>query len=404
MIASAGHCGPTVVYLLAEYPVLSQTFVRNEIEGLRARGVNVRVLTFKTGSVRLDASNSQAQELEQPGVLPLLCNLLWWVGHHPVRLARVLRRSIIVRGLGLKLFLRLLPPLRTMAEDRSVVAVHSHFGWAAAAPTAYAAALLDTRASITLHADDIYTPAYDVGRVLNHFDHLVTVCEFNVKVIRSLLSSNVPISVIPCGVDVPEPPSPALTERTILSVGRLVPKKGFHLLIEAMAHVVEVLPNCRLQIIGDGELREGLERKASALIDSGHIEFLGAMTNDAVLEKLDHCAVFCLACTVDDEGRSDALPVVIREAMARARPVVSTDVAGIPETLTGVGWVVPRDEPGLLAEALLAALLNQERAHEMGAAARQRTMQQYTLDHTVTGMLRVFGLDVDDRKSGPCGS
>jgi len=129
----------------------------------------------------------------------------------------------------------------------------------------------------------------------------------------------------------------------ILSVGRLVAFKGFDYLIEACQQLRQRSVQFRCEIIGDGPLRESLQQRIDDLRLDSLVILRGALPQDRVLEKLQRCNVFALASTVDDAGASDIFPTVILEAMASARPVVSTIVAGIPEAVVDkeTGLLVP---------------------------------------------------------------
>ncbi len=135
----------------------------------------------------------------------------------------------------------------------------------------------------------------------------------------------------------------------ILSVGRLVAFKGFEYLIEACEQMRQRSVKFRCEIIGDGPLRESLQEQIDELRlrSSRHVD--GRLPQEDVFEKLQRCDIFALASTIDDRGASDIFPTVILEAMASARPVVSTDVAGIPEAVVDkeTGLLVPAGESGL---------------------------------------------------------
>src|SRR6476469_822650 len=119
----------------------------------------------------------------------------------------------------------------------------------------------------------------------------------------------------------------------ILSVGRLVAFKGFEYLIEACEQLRQRSIQFHCEIIGDGPLRENLRNQIADLRLIDRITLAGALPQDCVLEKLRDCDIFALASTTDEKGASDIFPTVILEAMASARPVVSTTLAGIPESV-----------------------------------------------------------------------
>jgi glycosyltransferase involved in cell wall biosynthesis len=178
----------------------------------------------------------------------------------------------------------------------------------------------------------------------------------------------------------------------ILSVGRLVAFKGFDYLIEACEQLRQRSVQFRCEIIGDGPLRESLQQRIDDLRLDSLVILRGALPQDRVLEKLQRCNVFALASTVDDAGASDIFPTVILEAMASARPVVSTTVAGIPEAVVDkeTGLLVPPGESGLFAEALEILCRDAELRARYGGAGRNRVEKHFQIETTVRPLLELF--------------
>src|SRR5439155_2675170 len=119
----------------------------------------------------------------------------------------------------------------------------------------------------------------------------------------------------------------------IISIGRLVAFKGFEHLIDACADLARRGLEFTCEIIGDGPLRDALQKKIDMLNLSARVNLLGSLSQEVVLEKLRSADIFALASVTDRQGASDVFPTVIIEAMAAARPVVSTRLAGIPESV-----------------------------------------------------------------------
>ena len=151
------------------------------------------------------------------------------------------------------------------------------------------------------------------------------------------------------------------------------------------------LPDFRAVIVGDGPLRAELEEQARQWGLSGSVRFEGAQPNARVRRYMTEARVFALACRYVADGDSDALPVVIREAMACGTPVISTTVAGIPETVApDTGWLAPPEDAAALAEVLIEALSDPTELERRGAAARQRVADHYTLERAANEMREVF--------------
>jgi glycosyltransferase involved in cell wall biosynthesis len=178
----------------------------------------------------------------------------------------------------------------------------------------------------------------------------------------------------------------------ILSVGRLVAFKGFEYLIEACEQIRQRNVPFRCEIIGDGPLHESLQQRIDDLRLGAVVTLLGALPQDRVIEKLQCCDIFALASTVDDAGASDVFPTVILEAMASARPVVSTTVAGIPEAVVNkeTGLLVPAGESGLFADALEILCRDSELGARYGSAGRARIEGNFQVETTVRPLLELF--------------
>jgi colanic acid/amylovoran biosynthesis glycosyltransferase len=387
------------IYVLFQYPVLSQTFVRNEIHGLRERGAVVDVLSVEPGdSDHVDADwAGPFRMLQTPRLGRAMLDHIWFALRRPTSYARYLVAVARLREYW-RLALRRLPTeARQRSNSVSAGVCHTHFAWDTASVAVYLARLLGIPVSVTLHANDIYLA--DTRRLrtrLRHFDRLVTVCNFNVGLLNGLGVSEVgdgDVDVVPCGVAVPAQLESEMRVITtdVISVGRLIEKKGFDTLIRSIALARTTRPDIRATIVGDGPERSTLERLVAELGLEPNVAFAGALTHQAALELIDGAKIFCLACQRDRSGDCDAVPVVIREAMARGIPVISTRVAGVPEVVDGeVGWLVDPRSPTALASAITAALKDDEERTARGRVGRQRVLHRWTIEAQATGILRAF--------------
>ena len=187
----------------------------------------------------------------------------------------------------------------------------------------------------------------------------------------------------------------------IVSVGRLVPFKGFENLIAACGLLRNKALDFRCEIIGDGPLREKLQSRIDQAGLHSHVILRGSLTQAQVFESLQRCDVFALASVVDEAGASDVFPTVIQEAMACARPVVSTRLAGIPETVIGgeTGFLVSPGDVAAFADALEKLLRSRDLRFQFGAAAKARIEKHFRIETTIEPLLALF--DQLQRKSSP---
>ena len=188
----------------------------------------------------------------------------------------------------------------------------------------------------------------------------------------------------------------------IVSVGRLVAFKGFDELIDACAELARHRIDFFCDIIGDGRLRETLQEKVKQLDLSSRVNLLGSLSQAAVLDKLQAADIFALASTTDTQGATDVFPTVILEAMASARPVVSTRLAGIPELVVDgqTGMLAPPGDFTALADALEQLMRDPELRLRFGHAGRARIEQHFRIEQTVAPLMQMLERSCSRRPAG----
>jgi len=212
-------------------------------------------------------------------------------------------------------------------------------------------------------------------------------------------------AVIPYGVDVESfSPSPSRARAwreklgvadgapLVLGVGRMVTKKGFHVLLEILPGLLEEFPKAHFCLGGEGDLLDAFRERTSAWADRVHLP--GIVLRDTLPDLYRAADIFVLPAVHDAQGNVDGLPNVILEAMASGLPVVASAISGIPQVIDdGVnGALVEEQNPEQLAEALRALLAAPERVRELGAASRERAVRDLTWA-TIAGRYRASYLD-----------
>lgn len=243
--------------------------------------------------------------------------------------------------------------------------LHAHFANDAAALARYIAALTGLPYRVTAHAYDLYQDPFLLGPNLAAAETIYTVSQVN----AAWLSLNAAsggwdasrVRVLHCGLDLDRFPfrdaPPVGTPARVLCVGRLVPKKGHAVLLDAAARLVADGVDLKVELAGDGPLAAPLAERAAALGLTERVAFLGAVAPEEVLERMRGADLVVLASRVAEDGDRDGLPVVLVEAMALGVPVVTTRVAGIPELVAAdAGRLVAPDDPAALADAIRASL------------------------------------------------
>lgn len=183
------------------------------------------------------------------------------------------------------------------------------------------------------------------------------------------------VSTLYTGVDTQKfhPGGKPISERRprVLFVGRLVEKKGCEYLIRAMDSVAKRVPDASLAIAGDGPLRGRLEELARR--SAATVSFLGVLSPDRVLAEMHEARVLCLPSVRASSGDAEGFGMVLLEAQAAGIPVISSALGGAEEGLIDevTGFRVPDGDVATLADRITLALLDDERATAMAAAARR---------------------------------
>src|SRR6266581_1072819 len=391
-------------YLYSRYPVISQTFCDAEMLELEQRGIELVI-----GSVYPPLTSLRHEYISRLNA-PI---------HYapPQEILRILERNAKTtrkwpRDLVEQHERRYGPMAKAEQRARNALYfaeffarsgvdhVHVHFANRAAHTAVFLKEISGIPFSVTAHGQDFM-------KDLGSDDLLREICdaaEFvaaETDYIRDLLRQRCPNSAAKIqrvynGIDLERFPAARSCNGNriprIVSVGRLVPFKGFDDLIDACAELARRRIDFVCDIVGDGPLRGSLEAKIKSLNLSSRINLLGSLSQRAVLEALQAADIFVLASMTDAEGASDVFPTVILEAMASARPVVSTRLAGIPELVVDgeTGVLVSPGEPTALTEALAQLVCDRELRLRYGRAGRTRIEQHFRVEDTVAPLLKLF--------------
>src|SRR5438552_7247314 len=401
-------------YLYSRYPVISQTFCDAEMLELEQRGIELVI-----GSVYPPLTSLRHEYISRLSA-PI---------HYapPQEILRILERNAKTtrkwpRDLVEQHEGRYGPMAKAEQRARNALYfagffarsgvdhVHVHFANRAAHTAVFLKEISGIPFSVTAHGQDFM-------KDLGSDDLLREICaaaEFvaaETDYSRDLLRKRCPNSAAKIhrvynGIDLERFPAPRSCNRDriprIVSVGRLVPFKGFDDLIDACAELARRRIDFGCDIIGDGPLREALQAKIEQLDLSSRVNLLGSLSQGAVLEKLQAADIFALASTTDAQGATDVFPTVILEAMASARAVVSTRLAGIPELVVDgqTGMLAPPGDSTALAHALEQLLRDPELRLRFGDAGRARVEQHFRIEKTVAPLMEMLERSCSRRPAG----
>jgi len=392
-------------YLYSRYPVLSQTFCDTEMLALERMGFSLTVGSIHPPltSIRHPHGNRLKAPVHYAPPQPIV--RLWEEktreeNRWPGALVEAHERKY---GSGVKAATRARNAtyFAELFTRHRVEHFHVHFANRAAHTALFLKAIANLPFSVTAHGQDFMA---DLGSddLLREICDAAEFVAVETEYSRGLLCERCPnaagkIHRVYNGMDLTNFLSPAANVSApgpvqILSVGRLVTFKGFEYLIEACEQLRQRSIDFQCEIIGDGPLHESLQRQIDELRLGARITLAGALPQDCVIEKLQRCDIFALASTIDDKGASDIFPTVILEAMASGRPVVSTTVAGIPESVVDkeTGLLVPAGESGLFADALEVLCRNSELRARHGLAGRARIENHFQVETTVRPLVELL--------------
>jgi colanic acid/amylovoran biosynthesis glycosyltransferase len=382
--------GHRTIVIADAFPRLSETFVLNEVLALRRKGLDVRVeaIARPDRPLRGGCRGLSVSYREDDAITDRIRDGLWLAARHPLRAYRDARSQRRWRAGGdavTRLPSTALPARRAVAHRD--VHLHAHFGASAALEAMRLSRLLGLPYSVAPHAFEIFARPTNLVEKLTGACFISTDCDYNVKHLRGLLPSAVAgrVHEVVLGIDETRfsRTRPLPGTKVVGAVGRLVEKKGFEYLIEAVGRLERDNREVdALLLAGDGPLRSDLERLASDLGVEQRVRFLGSLEPDEVLDLLQVVDVFALPCVIAEDGDRDSMPVVVKEAMAMELMVVGSDVVGLPEMIRPEwGRLVPPSDPSSLADAIddLLSLPSATRV-KMGADARAFVLEHCNVD------------------------
>jgi colanic acid/amylovoran biosynthesis glycosyltransferase len=398
-----------IAYLINQYPKVSHTFIRREILALERR--DFEVLRFALRGWDGDVvDNEDQREREQTryvlrdGFVPLIFALLRMLLTRPVRSIRAfalawhmahptdrpfpLHFAYLAEACRLAFWLR----------SSGVQHLHAHFGTNSAEVAMLAHVLGGPPWSFTVHGPEEFDKPHFIGLA-----EKIKRCAFAIAISsfgRSQMYRTVDhdywgkIHVVRCGL---EPsyfagaPSSSPSSQKLVCVGRICEQKGQLLLVDAVRLLRERGVDVSLTLAGDGELRLAIEELVQRYQLEKNINITGWLSRDGVRNELIGARALVLP------SFAEGLPVVIMEAMALRRPIISTYVAGIPELVAegDHGWLVPAGDVEALAEAIHSCLkTTPEILEKMGCSAFDKVIKSHNVDEQVATLAALFEASV----------
>ncbi|MCR4405517.1 MAG: glycosyltransferase [Anaerolineae bacterium] len=401
---------PIIAYVSQQFPCLTMTFIYREVLALRRYGLTIRPIS--TWRPPAGVMSEEAVELigETFYIFPLpwlrlLGNHLHYLLTRPGRYLGTLGRLVLFNREPLRHRLRLLVhfiyAVRAAAEIERCQAQHIHADFALnAATVAMVASWLTGRPfSFTAHAADIFVDPILLREKIAAASFVVSISEYNKRHLVSIAGDNGvagKIHLVHYGLNIdqftPNPNRKPNAVPVLLTVGRLVEKKGLQYLVKACRILVEQGYEFECLIVGQGPEEKMLRQLIREYGLGERVHLLGAMPQERVRELFRRADLFVLPCVVASNGDRDGIPVVLIEAMAMGLPVVSTSLSGIPELIeNGVsGWVVSPHDEEELAGAMAKLLRDPHQRARMGAVGRRKVLEEFNIERSAAQLCALF--------------
>jgi colanic acid/amylovoran biosynthesis glycosyltransferase len=394
-----------VAYFINQYPKVSHSFIRREIMALERQGVEVQRIALRGWNERLvDADDLKEQTITRyvlkGGLLPLFMAAFTALFKSPVRFISSLKlvfrmsvgaeRSFPYHLIYLAEACRLLPWMQSFGASH----IHAHFGTNSAEVVMLARSLGGPSYSFTVHGPEEFDkPQFiGLGEKIRRSAFVVAISSFG----RSQLYRWVEqehwhkVKVVHCGLEnafhTVARNSLSLTPR-LVCVGRLCEQKGQLLLLEAARILARDNVAFELVLAGDGEMRPEIEKLIEHYGLKNRVRITGWISSTQVREEILAARGLVLP------SFAEGLPVVIMEALALFRPVLTTYVAGIPELVRHGedGWLFSAGSVEELAEAIRGFLaLPGETIEKMGESGHQRVIERHSVDVEASKLVTFF--------------
>lgn len=385
-----------IAYLVSDYYAPSHTFVRREVTGLRALGVDIVAFSVQPGKESEDA----AEDILGRSPFAYVAALVWAFCTGPRRFLSSWLLALRHRPPGVRAliwsqfhFAEAMLLARLLSRE-SVTHLHNHFANSGATVGLVAAAFARLPWSLTLHgiSETDYPAGLLLATKLERATFVACASYFmRAQAMRMVAPSHWPkMTVVRCGIDLARLPPAAPHRETgparIVCVGRLSAEKGYFGLLDALAAIAPSTGGVELVIVGDGPIAAAVRARACELGLLDRIRFAGARDENETLAEIARADILVLPSLME------GLPVVLVEAMALGRPVLASRVAGIPELVVEgrTGYMFTPSDWEDLRQKLAVLIEERPRWPRMGRAGRKQVEGEFRSDQAAERMARLF--------------
>ena len=396
-----------LAYLISQYPAISHTFILREINQLRNQGLDIHVASINAPDRSIsDLTNEEVTEatsthyIKKQGAWGALKSHFTTLRTHPRAYIKGLLFALKLAPTDLKkTFYNLLYFIEAIMvgswmKKNKCDHLHVHFATPASTVGMIASQTFPIKYSFTVHGPDEFynTSNYYLTQKLHTASFVCCIGTYAQSQVMKLSDPSHwhKFEISPLGVDLntftPRPFDTPSNHFEILCVGRLVPAKGQHILLQACHKLIKEGYDIHLRFVGDGPDRPSLQQTVQANQLHNHVTFEGAVNQDQIHTFYQHADVFALA------SFAEGIPVVLMEAMAMEIPCISTTITGIPELIqSGInGYLVPPSDVQTLASTIAQLIDAPEQRLIVGLNARKRVAEKYHIQKNTQKLAHIF--------------
>ena len=388
-----------ILYISPSLPVLTCTFIYREIFDLQDLGFEISTVSMnRPPDEKVSAEARGFLEttlfLDRVSLIAKTLAVFRTLVSRPVRLMRCMRiylRASPMKGprdyVRLAYHLAEACYLSVHLADDLPEHIHCHFVTGATSIGMFLSTLTDVPYSFTMHASAIWIDPIALRNKLETCAFCASISDYNRRYVTETYGAQWrdKINIVHCGIQIPDTQrspredSGADDKVSVLAVGQLMKRKGYHVLVEAARIIRDAGEPIEWTIVGEGNQRPMIESKIEAYGLQDEINMVGAQPHEMIAGFLDRADVFTLPCVVGDDNTRDGIPVAMMEAMAWRLPVVSTNIVGLPELIeSGVdGILVDQESPEQLAAAIVRLASSPELRQTIGNAAAAKVDREF---------------------------
>jgi len=401
-----------VLYVTSSLPALTLTFIYREIYGLRQKGFEVETTSMNRPALESVSAEAQGllestHYLDQVSLLRKISAVFGVIIRRPRALLRCAGIYFRARPMqNARDYVRLAYHLMEACylygryRERGIEHLHAHFVNGPSSIAMFLSILLGKPYSFTMHASLIWLDPVALYNKLETCKFCASISEYNRDYVISEYGSRFfdKIEIVRCGIDlnklvsIERKDASDETPFTIVGVGQLTKRKGFHVLVEACGILKNQGLEFRCLIVGEGTQRADLEALIAHYDLEGMVMLEGAQPQEKIPEYLGQADIFALPCVIADDGWRDGIPVALMEAMAYEIPVVSTNILGLPELIDSGenGLLVESGDAQALAYSIKSLMNSEELRRSLGEQGIEKIEADFNVERSVEKLAELF--------------